>query len=370
MDFTQIEYVGEWLLPGNLGHLLTIISLVAAILGTVSYWISAKWDKEPDGLRHASWKHLGRTSFFINAGAILGIIVLMFILILKHRFEYSYIYKHSSLDLPLHYIVSCFWAGQEGSCLLWQFWVAILGIVLIIRSNRWESRVMTVISGMQLFLAAMLIGLFFGEYKIGSSPFALLRDLNPEAPIFMQANYLNFLQDGQGLNPLLQNYWMVIHPPTLFLGFAACLIPFAYCIAALWKKSFPTDWIRTTLKWSLFAGAVLGTGILMGGAWAYESLSFGGFWAWDPVENASLVPWIVLVAGIHTLVVYKNTGRALRITILFLVMAHTLVLYSTFLTRSGILGETFCSFIYRLGHDRPIIIVSRSFCLPACFCHF
>ncbi|RYF78200.1 MAG: cytochrome c assembly protein, partial [Chitinophagaceae bacterium] len=137
----------------------------------------------------------------------------------------------------------------------------------------------------------------------------------------------------------LQNYWMVIHPPVLFLGFASTIIPFAFAIGGLWTKKF-SAWTKPALPWTLFSAAVLGTGIMMGAAWAYESLNFGGYWAWDPVENASLVPWLVLVAGLHTLVIYRHTGNALRTTFLFLMMSFLFVLYSTYLTRSGDLQET------------------------------
>src|SRR5690606_38158729 len=150
-----------------------------------------------------------------------------------------------------------------------------------------------------------------------------------DAPIFARADYLSFVTDGNGLNPLLQNYWMVIHPPTLFLGFASTLVPFAYAIASLWKKDY-SGWVNPVLPWTLFSAAMLGTGILMGGAWAYEALSFGGFWAWDPVENASLVPWITLIAGLHTLVIFKSTGHALRATFIFFIATFVLILYSTF----------------------------------------
>jgi cytochrome c-type biogenesis protein CcmF len=146
------------------------------------------------------------------------------------------------------------------------------------------------------------------------------------------------MQDGQGLNALLQNYWMVIHPPILFLGFSSTIVPFAFAIAGLWKRQFG-DWTRMALPWTLFSACVLGTGIMMGAAWAYEALSFGGYWAWDPVENASLVPWLVMIAGLHTMVVYNATGHSLRATYFFLITQFILVLYSTFLTRSGILGD-------------------------------
>jgi cytochrome c-type biogenesis protein CcmF len=125
------------------------------------------------------------------------------------------------------------------------------------------------------------------------------------APIFSQADYLSIpqMQDGQGLNALLQNYWMVIHPPVLFLGFSSTVVPFAYAIAGLWKRDFG-GWTRVALPWTLFSACVLGTGVMMGAAWAYEALSFGGYWGWDPVENASMVPWLVMIAGLHTQVIY------------------------------------------------------------------
>jgi cytochrome c-type biogenesis protein CcmF len=155
----------------------------------------------------------------------------------------------------------------------------------------------------------------------------------------LRQDYMSVLTDGNGLNILLQNYWMVIHPPVLFMGFASTIIPFAFAIGGLWTKRF-SEWTKPALPWALFSAGILGLGIMMGAAWAYESLNFGGYWAWDPVENASLVPWIVLVAGIHTLLIYRHTGNALRTTNWFFVLAFLLVLYSTYLTRSGDLQDT------------------------------
>jgi cytochrome c-type biogenesis protein CcmF len=183
-----------------------------------------------------------------------------------------------------------------------------------------------------------------------------------DAPIFSRPDYLSFITDGNGLNPLLQNYWMVIHPPTLFLGFAATLVPFAYSIASLWKNDW-NGWVKPVLPWSLFATMTLGAGILMGGAWAYEALSFGGFWAWDPVENASLVPWLTLVAGLHTVIIYKSTGQALRAAYLFFIATFLLILYSTFLTRSGILGDTSVHSFTDLGMSGQLVFFIAFFML-------
>ena len=132
---------------------------------------------------------------------------------------------------------------------------------------------------------------------------------------------------------------MMIHPPTLFLGFAATFVPFAYAIAGLWQGRYP-GMDGSGLAWTFFGVMVLGIGILMGGAWAYEALSFGGFWAWDPVENASLVPWLTLVAAGHFMLVNKRKETSLFTTLLLTLLTFLLVLYSTFLTRSGVLGDT------------------------------
>ena len=131
-----------------------------------------------------------------------------------------------------------------------------------------------------------------------------------DAPIFSTADYLSLIE-GRGLSPLLQNYWMTIHPPVLFLGFASTAIPFGFALGGLLTKDHK-GWLRPALRWSLFSAFFLGTGILMGAAWAYEALGFGGYWAWDPVENAVFVPWIILVAGIHTNLVALNTGYSIR----------------------------------------------------------
>ena len=343
-----MNYIGEWFITGQIGHLCTLISLVAAIVATISYYCASLYNttsvqlqpQNPESEKQGqAWLKLARGAFYIHATAVALIFIILFYLIFNHRFEYKYVWQHSSLDLPLRYMISCFWEGQEGSFLLWTIWHAVLGLVLIRNAKRWEAPTMTFVCATQIFLAVMLIGIYFFGYKLGSSPFILMRDDTPLAPIFGRADYVSMITDGNGLNPLLQNYWMVIHPPVLFLGFAGVIVPFAYALAALWQRDY-TNWALPTLKWTLFAGGVLGLGILMGGAWAYESLTFGGFWAWDPVENASLVPWLVLIAGLHTLLVYKHTGYALKATLILLPLSFLFILYSTFLTRSGVLGET------------------------------
>jgi cytochrome c-type biogenesis protein CcmF len=356
----KIEYVGEHLLPGHIGQFLVIIAFVTALLSGISYFFSSKNPFD------ASWKALARTSFFIHMSSIYGIIAVIFYLILNHRYEYHYAWEHSSNALPLRYILSCFWEGQEGSFLLWAFWHTILSVFIIRKKGEWEAPVMSVIAIVQVFLCSMLFGIYFFGYKIGSSPFILLRD-HPDfanLPFIKSPDYLGMIKDGRGLNPLLQNYWMTIHPPTLFLGFASTVIPFAFAIGGLMTKRL-SEWVKPALPWAFFAVMILGTGVLMGAAWAYESLTFGGFWAWDPVENSSLVPWLVLVGAAHVMLIYKHNGQSLLTSYLLCIASFLLVLYSTFLTRSGILGDASVHAFTDLGMSGQLLVYMAFFVLLA-----
>ena len=261
----------------------------------------------------------------------------------------------------MRYIFSCFWEGQEGSFLLWTVWHSIIGLVLQRTAKHYEAAVMSTLSLVQAFLATMLLGVVIFQTKIGSNPFIMLRE-NPDfanIPLFKSPDYLSKI-DGRGLNPLLQNYWMTIHPPTLFLGFALTVVPFCYALAALWKKDF-TNWQKLALPWAFTGVMILGLGVLMGGAWAYEALSFGGFWAWDPVENASLVPWLTLVGAAHIMLVNKSRGHSIFSGFMLALVSFILVLYSTFLTRSGILGSASVHAFTDLGMQKQLLLYLLTF---------
>lgn len=332
-----MSYVGEHTWAGQLGHFLALVSFAGALLSLAGYVLFTRGN-DP------GWRTVGRIGFRAHSVAVVGIVVTLFTMLFNHWFEFDYVWKHSNTEMPLRYIASCFWEGQEGSFLLWTFWNVVLGNLLIRRAKAWEGPVLAVFALVQGFLATMLLGIHIGDVRIGSSPFLLVREL-PENIGLPWTHITDYLQkipqftDGRGLNPLLQNYWMVIHPPTLFLGFACTLVPFAYAIAGLWTRRLK-DWMAPALPWTFVGVMVLGTGILMGGAWAYEALSFGGFWAWDPVENASLVPWLTLVGAGHLMLINKRKETSLFTTFLLALGTFLLVLYSTFLTRSGVLGDT------------------------------
>lgn len=347
----EIQYVGEHLLLGKLGQFFIVLAFGASLLSTIAYYFQTVKDKDD-----ASWRQIGRWAFRIQSAAVIGIIVALFYIIYNHYFEYNYAWSHSSKTLPVEYMISCFWEGQEGSFLLWAFWQLVIGNILMRTAKSWEDSVMTVIGLSQVFILSMLLGVEIFGHRIGSSPFILLREAMTNAPVFKDPEYLiKYISDGKGLNPLLQNYWMVIHPPTLFFGFAAMVAPFAYAVAGLWTKRI-TEWVKPAIPWALIAVMVLGAGIIMGSFWAYEALNFGGFWAWDPVENASLIPWLTMISAVHVLIIYKNTGHSYFTGLFLTLISYILVLYASFLTRSGILGETSVHSFTDLGMSGQLVI--------------
>ena len=332
----NIQYVGEHLMAGYLGRIFIWLSFLSLIVSAFLYIFSQR-----EKAKKVLYTKLAGNFFWLHFGALLGAIAALYYLIGNHCFEYSYVWQYSSVDMPAKYMISCFWAGQEGSYLVWAFWQGIIGLLLLRTSKEWKPWVMPVFAIGQFFLLSMVLGLNLGSFSIGESPFGLLRNMaqNAGEELFKQPNYLTMLTDGNGLNPLLENIWMIIHPPSLFLGYAVTLVPFSYAIAALWRKEYHS-WLKPAIPWTLAGVLALGNGIILGGRWAYESLTFGGFWAWDPVENASLVPWLLLVATLHSMIIAKKRFNTYATTIFFTILAWFFVMYATYLTRSGVLGET------------------------------
>ena len=272
-------------------------------------------------------RHTFRPSFFAALSALCVALAsaLLLTLILKHDFSNGYVFSYSDRSLPLGYLISSFYAGQEGSFLFWALCSAIISLALMRSAQRrnvepWVMAVFMIVQTGMLILV------------LAKSPFRSVWDMFPQAPAGIVP------VDGRGLNPLLQNIWMVIHPPVLFLGFAAMAVPFSLAMAGLWKND-ASMLIRQGFPWVLFAAAVLGAGIMMGGYWAYGVLGWGGYWGWDPVENSSLVPWLTAVALLHTMLAQLRTGKFVRANLALALVTFLLVVYSTFLTRSGILGD-------------------------------
>jgi len=295
----------------TLGTITIYSALFFLLLSAALYLLAPQKDSVSPLVKIARASYWLASLSIVSAAAILGT------LLVTHRFDCQYVYEHSARAMAPLYWFPSFWSGQEGSFLLWAFWAGIVGAVLSVTSGTFERRVMPVYSGILLFLVSLLII---------RSPFVPLDTHGLPVPA-----------EGLGLNPNLENPWMVIHPPTLFLGFASLGVPFAYALAGLfWRKS--TGWLKQTLPWSLFGFSFLGLAMMMGGYWAYEMLGWGGFWGWDPVENGPLIPWLFLVSFLHIAQIDRAKGRASRPAALFALMPFLSALYETFLTRTGILS--------------------------------
>ncbi len=254
--------------------------------------------------------------------AVFGVVAasaMLLYLILSHNFGIHYVFSYSDRTLPIGYLIATFWAGQEGSFLLWLLWGMLIGLALIRYARHYEDRTLVVYN---LTLASLLLIL------LRQSPFRPLDGL--------PAGQMPF--DGQGLNPLLQNPWMTIHPPIMFLGYAATAVPFALAVAALWGRRYD-EWVRASLPWALVTVVTLGCAILLGGYWAYVTLGWGGYWGWDPVENSSLVPWLASAALVHGMLLQRARGRFRKLNFSLAMLAYGLVVYATFLTRSGVLAD-------------------------------
>jgi len=314
-----------------MGSFFITAGFISALIATLAFLFVSRGNE----------KLIRPARIFFHAAVVFTLSSSAFLLylIITHQFQYTYVWNYSSTDLPLNLLISTFYAGQEGSFHLWAFMTAVLGIFLhafLIKrdsdktnsghtsNDTYEPLVMFNYSLILTFLLFIMII---------KSPYMMVWESFPKD---VEAGFVP--QDGRGLNPLLQNFWMTIHPPILFTGFASLAIPFAFAMAALFKNRYDR-WMKLALPWTLFSGMVLGVGIMLGGFWAYGVLGWGGYWGWDPVENSSLVPWIVIVAAIHTMVGEEKTGKYKKTSLLLCILGFVFMLYSTFLTRSGLLGD-------------------------------
>ena len=256
----------------------------------------------------------GKICAALTSVAAIGAAAALFAAILSDDFSYNYVVSYSSIDLPLLYKISAFWAGQQGSFLLWLVIHAVVGMILV-----QNGRMTATGRGIYHVLTAVLAFLVLIK-----SPFV------PADTIVL---------DGHGMNPLLQDPWMAVHPPIIFIGYALLAVPFVYSLESMIKAPMDAGFLAPMRRWTLVASAFLGAGIFIGGYWAYKVLGWGGYWGWDPVENSSLVPWLLACVLLHLISVARERRGAFYLVHLAAIFSYAFVLYGTFLTRSGILGD-------------------------------
>jgi cytochrome c-type biogenesis protein CcmF len=303
------------------------LALAATVIANVLFVLCGKAEKDGLCLWAKRFVALATTS-------VIGACAYLAYLIATHQFQVHYVAEYTSRRTKLWYLMAAFWGGQEGSMLLWAFWTAVLGFWLAYRGGKNSAKAWPIFGIAQVYLLSILLV---------KCPFAV-----PPGPI---------PADGRGLNPSLENYWMVIHPPILFLGFASTLRPSVWAIYGLLHKDWD-GWAKAALPWTLFSFATLGFGLSLGGYWAYETLGWGGFWAWDPVENTSLVPWLILTSLLHGLVLQNKNGSWRKPNFFLGILPFAAMFYGTFLTRTGVLSDFSVHSFSSLGTDGYWLILS------------
>ncbi len=295
----------------HIGYGSLLLSLFVSLYATFSFIWGGRQGQ-------SAWQQSARNAMLSIAALVTLTALCLFYLLVVRDLSVRYVYDHVGSYQPLVYTLSAFWAGQEGSLLLWFWLLALLAGLIALRPRVWGestwSYLLAVIAGLEAFLAFLLV--------TQSNPFAVL-------------NYRPV--EGLGMNPLLQNFWMIIHPPVVFMGYALYSVPFALVVAGLVSGELDASFWAALRRWNLYGWLFLGAGILLGAWWAYLELGWGGYWGWDPVENSSLVPWLTGTALLHTAIAQERRGMYRLWMLLLTAMTFLLCLFATFVTRSGVI---------------------------------
>jgi cytochrome c-type biogenesis protein CcmF len=297
----------------HIGYVATVLALALALYAAVIAVL---------GARRQMWELVvsARNAVFAVAGLLTFAVVILEILLITGHYQTEYVFQTSNRAAPLFFRITALWGSQDGSLLFWSWLMSIFGAIVLFQ--KWDSMrhlIPYVIAVVQVTLA-----FFVGLVVFVANP-------------FVQLNVIP--ADGTGMNPLLRHFGMIIHPPMLYIGFVAFVIPFAFAIAALITRQTGDLWIRTTRRWTLTAWLFLSLGLILGGWWAYDVLGWGGYWGWDPVENASLIPWLVATPFLHSVMMQESRGMLKRWNMALVILTFCLMLNGTFLTRSGLIAS-------------------------------
>src|SRR5260370_37976212 len=261
-----------------------------------------------------------RRAGIASFGAVFLAALVLVISAFRNDFSIAYIFHHSNRDLPLPYEFAVLWSGQEGSLLFWSLLLSAYGLVLRLRhktDERLFAHASVIIAAVQVFFLLLL--------NFAAKPFGIMQGTLPN--------------DGSGLNPLLQYPEMVIHPPMLYLGYVGFTVPFAFALGALAMKYPGEKWIHITRRWTMVTWLFLTCGVFLGMHWAYDVLGWGGYWAWDPVENASVMPWFTGTAFLHSVMMQEKRGMLKTWNMWLIFSTFMLAIFGTFLTRSGVVNS-------------------------------
>lgn len=295
----------------NIGYLLLITALVLAAFGIITGVVGGQQ-------RNARLIQSSFNAVLAVAGLVVMAAVILWYGLFTDQFQVIYIWNSSEKALPTFYKFAAMWGGQSGSLLFWTLILSGYSTITVLSFRKRHAVLMPYV-----YAALLTTTLFFLTLLVfAANPFRQVAFIPP---------------DGQGLNPLLQNYWMVIHPVMLYLGYVGMAVPFAFAMGALVSKRLDSEWVHTMRRWTLIPWVFLSAGIIMGSQWAYLELGWGGYWAWDPVENASFLPWLTGTAFLHSLIIQEQRGILKVWNMVLIWLTYFLVILGTFTTRSGVL---------------------------------
>src|SRR6266576_596134 len=296
-----------------LGYLSLWLACLVGLWGAITGFVGGAQGR-------ADLQQSARHATFALFGALAVAVISLEIAIFRHDFTLQYVVSRTSRNLPTFYLWSALYSGQEGSLL---FWAAVLSLFAMLTQGLTSRRYrayLPYVAGVTCLVATFFITVMLAA----ANPFKRM----PFTPL-----------DGQGMNPQLQNPGMVFHPPMLYLGYISITIPFAFAIAALLTRKLDSDWLVAVRKWTLVSWLFLSVGLLIGMWWAYVELGWGGYWAWDPVENAALLPWLVMTAFLHSVMIQEKRGMLKKWNLALIIGAWVLSIFGTFLTRSGVISS-------------------------------
>jgi cytochrome c-type biogenesis protein CcmF len=297
----------------DLGFFSLLLAFLAAIYSAVAAWYGEKQDRP-------TWVESARNATIVRLPLVLLSSVLLITSLLRNDFSIDYVWRVSSIEMPTYLKVTALWGGQAGSLLFWNLLLAVFVAIAMARKWGEQKKLMP----HALIVASMTQVFFLGISLFVENPFARLEVL--------PAN-------GNGLNPLLRHPGMIIHPPMLYLGFTGFVVPYVFAMAALMSGKLDDSWIKTTRRWTLVAWLFLSLGLILGGRWAYDVLGWGGYWAWDPVENASLIPWLVGTAFLHSVMIQEKQNMFKWWNMVLIVLTFLMVIFGTFIVRSGVISS-------------------------------
>src|SRR2546425_2230192 len=289
-----------------LAFLCAVFAIAASVLGAAR--------------RRLDLVRAGEHAAYAVFGLVVVAVVILLQALLTRDFSLEYVAAYSSSTLPVPYTVAALWGGQKGSLLFWSFMLTLFTVIVEVQNRERNRDLMPWVTATLMTIAVFFLGLV----TFITDPFERL----PVAA-----------RERADLNPLLQNYWMMIHPPSLYTGYVSASVPFAFAIAALATGQLGDQWTRSVRRWALFSWAFLSLGNLLGARWAYEVLGWGGYWAWDPVENAAFMPWLVSTAYLHSVMIQEKRDMLRVWNVVLVLLTFALTIFGTFLTRSGVISS-------------------------------